>query len=110
MDKGEIEMNINIWKIPHGYLRHPNDIPFSIQEKGYIVSSFFDQKHCWKLCNWSVWTNKKPKNLISDIDSANYDVIFYNPWDGRFYLSLQEGWLVRDSLEDIIYFCEKQKA
>jgi len=102
--------HINIWSIPHGYLQNPNNVPFSIQENGYIVSSSFDQKQCWKLCNWSAWSNEKPSNLNSDIEFANYNVIFYNPFDDLFYLSLQSGWLVRESLEDIIKFCEKQKA
>lgn len=57
----------------------PNNT-LTIKDRGYIETSKFDAQKCWDICNW-YGSDKKPKELHSDIGACCNDIAFYNPID-----------------------------
>jgi len=62
-----------------------------------------DAEDIFDLCNWSNWTEEKPKNLHIDIFSnynhelcCNHGLCLVNPETQERWLALSQGWLVGD--------------
>lgn len=93
-------MRINIYRIPFGYFSY-NWLEPHIWEEGYLEVEKFNRDECWHICNWCFHSETKPKELHSDIDHANADIIFHNLETGEYHLALPKGWQVENSLEDL---------
>lgn len=72
-----------------------NEIP---EYRGYIELDHFDRNECFHLCNWDCWTEEKPKNVHTDIESVGHGIIFVNPETKENHLALSAGWLVGNSV------------
>ena len=103
-------MIIKIWKIPFCYMRFKGteyEIPFNIEEKGYIELKEFNEDECWHLCNWSCWDANKPNNLFSDVEVANDDIVFHNPKEDKYYLALTSGWHCENTFEEMVKYIKE---
>lgn len=72
-----------------------------IVSRGYAYIKSFDLNELWHMCNWVCYSNSKPANLFSDIQSANSDIIFHDVNSEKYYLSLSFGWKSFNTLEEI---------
>ncbi len=78
----------------------------SILPHGYIEVDTFDAERCWQLCNWVHWSEAKPKEVHSDIDSCNHGLIVHNPDTNEYWLALSNGWL-NSNIEEIKGYVER---
>lgn len=82
-----------------GYIDLPNET---------IGDKEIDVTDCWHICNWSHWTDTKPKELHSDIDHCDHGIVFaYQIADKEICcLALSYGWLM-GSKEEIQEYVNK---
>ena len=77
---------------------------------GYIFGYFnLNADDCWKICNWSAYTDTKPENLYADIDSCSTDVVFQNVDTGLFYIPLGFDWAIANTKEESLIHIKKNK-
>ena len=81
-------------------------LPFNV---GYIEMDTFDAEKCFDLCNWGCWTNEKPKELHSNIQSCSHGICFTNPDTHEYWLAKSIGWLVGD-IKTIAKYVSKNVA
>jgi hypothetical protein len=104
-------MKANIWKLPYGWDQSfGRDIHVTLTPKGFVELLEFDADECWHLCNWSCWLSQKPKNLHSDLDVANSDVVFHDEIRNEYHLALRSGWHVCNSLIEVVEYCNKVQS
>ena len=102
-------MKINIYIFPNS----PNDskpinhsiVPTHI---GHIEADKFDAEECWHLCNWSEYTDVKPKNLHADISFCTHGICFVDPVTNQRWLAKSFGWLVGNSTTISDYVLENR--
>lgn len=80
--------------------------------EGYIeypsaTFGYSDAEKCFDMCNWSHWSEEKPKELHSEIVSTQHGICFRTE-DGTNYLALTNGWLMGDDAK-IAAYIEKNK-
>ena len=63
---------------------------------GHIEVETFNQEEIFNICNWSCWTNEKPINLYSNIQSCGHGLMLIHPVTKKRYLSKSIGWLIGD--------------
>lgn len=102
-------MRIDIYKIPTGYFI-TDQVELHISPEGYLIVDEFDENEAWHLCNWCFHMDEKPKELFSDIDHANDDIIFHNLEEGKFYIALYRGWRVENTFEGVTEYLKKNRG
>ena len=82
-------------------------ISSEILPEGYVEADKFDAEYCWHLCNWFHWSDKKPKNLHSRIDSCGHGLIVYDKENNEYWLALSGGWL-RGTYKEILDYVRRK--
>lgn len=68
-------------------------------ERGYaIVGDTDDYENVWNLCNWSCYTRHKPKNLYSELEFCNSDIVVWTD-DNEYWVAESVGWKKFSTLE-----------
>lgn len=70
--------------------------PYTPIYLGFIEMNTFDAEECFRICNWSEYTNTKPNVLHANISKAGRGICFVNPENGEHWLSKTIGWMVGD--------------
>lgn len=87
-------MKVNIYhynqNVKNGRLVH-DLVPTHL---GYVEVEEFNAEEIFGLCNWSYWTEEKPINLHSYINSCGRGLCLINPETKERWLSKSFGWLV----------------
>ncbi|MFK3936644.1 hypothetical protein ACI2JA_03890 [Alkalihalobacillus sp. NPDC078783] len=102
-------MKVQVYSIPFGYQTNKvlrSNTLLTFKDRGSIEVDRFSCDELFHLCNWSCWTSEKPRNINSDIEVANSDVIFHDPVNDVYHLALPFGWEVRKTkseLADYLY-------
>lgn len=96
-------------KILIHYFYHKMCIP---KYMGYInnhkLNSFEDAEKLYNLCNWANYTDKRPKDLKSNIRDASTGICFTNTKTKEIYLALTHGWL-KGTARYILDYVKKNK-
>ena len=87
-------------KIKIHYFHFGEDVPKYL---GYIenrkLNNIKDAEKLFKLCNWTEYSDNKPKDLKSDIEYASHGICFTNIETKEKYLAKSFGWIKGKSSE-----------
>lgn len=91
-------------KIYQFYLDSKDQVQVSkegfVNYKGEETDPYIIAEICWDLCNWSCWSDKKPKELKSDLSVCNSDVAF--EINKTLLMAQSIGWTEIGSIESVL--------
>jgi len=90
-------------------LRVENKQPiYNLVHLGYIDVDSIDPEAIFAICNWSLWSNKKPDSLHADIKECSHGLRLSNPETGGVWLAKSVGW-INGQMKDIDAYVDANK-